>query len=155
MNDIDYRDLCNRIALKVGNHATPHSADVYLKSLYKVILEELKLNKRIYLKGFGYFIVKERKSGERRINDLYNHGQETIVYVPPRLSITFKPSSILDKSINENNFKRITDKGIKRLDKEKKRKRTTTIADILNSANSRKGIGNDNGKTICSENTAD
>ena len=67
-NDISYDDFCNLVANKVPR-STIRSTKRYLKEIYNVILEQLELNKRINIKGFGCFEIKERKSGERVINN--------------------------------------------------------------------------------------
>lgn len=131
MADINYDDLCNLIALEIGNRATPSSVKKCLKATYKVILKQLKLNNRIYFKNFGYFEIKQRKSGERLILDP-NTKEKKLVYVKPKYSISFKPSSIFDKSVNENDFKIITEKGVQRL-KKRKPKISNTV-DLLNTA---------------------
>ena len=143
-NDLPYEDLCNLIAIQIP-HATINSADNYLRALYKVILRQLELHNRICIKGFGVFEIKERKSGERIINNpIINEKQ--IVYVKPKYSISFRASSKFDFSVNENDFKIATDKKIKKYNSEKnksykKRKKTKNIADLLNRAEKRKKKG--------------
>ena len=150
-NDISYDDLCNLIANEVPTHkASPHSAHTYLRALYKVILRQLELNQRITIKNFGTFEIKERKSGERLINNPKNN-QKQIYYVKPRYSISFKASSNFDYSVNENNFIIVSDERNKTLNRESRkvpiRKKTEHITDLLNIANKRKEKGLDeNGK---------
>ena len=142
-NDISYDDLCNLIANEVPTHkASPHSAHTYLRALYKVILRQLELNQRINIKGFGTFEIKERKSGERLINNPKNN-QKQVYYVEPRYSISFKAASNFDYSVNENNFKIVSDKRNATLNRENRkppvRTRTKRITDLINKANKRKG----------------
>lgn len=132
MKDINYNDLCDMIANEVGYGATRESTKRYLKAIYRVILKQLKLKNRIYFKDFGYWEIKQRKSGEREINNPMTN-EKRVVYVKPKYSIFFKPSINFDKSVNENDFKIITDKGIKRLPKNK----PFTTSDLINKANSR------------------
>ena len=142
-NDISYDDLCNLVANEVvSQKATPHSAHTYLRALYKVILRQLELNQRIYLKNFGAFEIKERKSGERLINNPKNNTKQ-IYYIEPRYSISFKPSSNFDFSVNENDFKIVSDGRNATLSRESRkvpqRKKIEKASDLLNIANKRKG----------------
>lgn len=134
MSDISYENLCNLIALEMGGTTTPKSVKKFLRATYIVILNQLKLKHRIYFKGFGYWEIKERKSGEREINDPTNGGKR-LVYVKPKYSIFFKPSVNFDASVNENDFKPTTDRIAKLLKKEKSKE--VTSADLINRANSR------------------
>lgn len=133
MAELKYEDLCNLIALQVGRGASPSSVDRYLRAIYKVILQQLKLNKKIRFKNFGHFEIKKRKSGERLINDP-NTNTKTLRYVKDKYLISFKSSEIFDRSVNDNDFKIITNKGINRLPKREK----MNTADLLNLAFSRK-----------------
>ena len=142
-NDISYDDLCNLIANEISHRsASPNSVNVYLRALYKVILRQLELNQRINIKGFGTFEIKERKSGERLINNPKNN-QKQVYYVEPRYSISFKAASNFDYSVNENNFKIVSDKRNATLNREGRkppvRTRTKRITDLINKANKRKG----------------
>ena len=142
-NDISYDDLCNLIANEVAHgSASPNSVNLYLSALYKVILRQLELNQRINIKGFGTFEIKERKSGERLINNPKNN-QKQVYYVEPRYSISFKAASNFDYSVNENNFKIVSDKRNATLNRESRkppvRTRTKRITDLINKANKRKG----------------
>ena len=140
-NDISYDDLCNLVANEVvSQRATPKSAGMYLRALYKVILRQLELNQRIYIKGFGTFEIKERKSGERLINNPRNNKKQ-IYYVKPRYLISFKAASNFDFSVNENNFKIVSDERNTTLTKESRkvpqRRRIKRALDLLNIANER------------------
>ena len=142
-NDISYDDLCNLIANEVPHKsASPTSVDRYLRALYKIILRQLELNQRINIKGFGTFEIKERKSGERLINNPKNN-QKQVYYVEPRYSISFKAASNFDYSVNENDFKIVSDKRNATLNRENRkvpvRTRTKRITDLINKANKRKG----------------
>lgn len=141
-NDISYDDFCNLVANKV-TRATICSTKKYLKAIYKVILEQLELNQRINIKGFGCFEIKERKSGERVINNPKNNELQ-LVYVKPKYSIFFKASSNFDYSVNENDFKITSDKKLKKNTRRLKVKKKTELVDVINKANKRKGV-NDNG----------
>lgn len=142
-NDISYDDLCNLIANEVPRKsASPTSVSAYLRALYKVILRQLELNQRINIQGFGTFEIKERKSGERLINNPQNN-QKQVYYVEPRYSISFKAASNFDYSVNENNFKIVSDKRNNTLNRENRkpviRSKTKRVTDLINRANKRKG----------------
>lgn len=144
MSDIKFEDLCNLIALKINNNrATPNSVSYYLEATYKVILDQLKLNNRIYIKDFGAFEVRDRKGGERIINNpMINEKQ--LMYVEPKKAITFKPAKKFDLSVNENDFKLVSDIKLKNIGRKHRKKLNSSnkhirnIADLLNKANQRK-----------------
>jgi nucleoid DNA-binding protein len=139
--NIDFDDLCNLIANDVQHKATIESVKRYLRGLYKVILRQLELNQRIYIKGFGTFEIKERKSGERLINNPKNNKKQ-IYYVEPRYFVSFKASSRLDHSINEGNFNLITDSRDATLRKQDRKVpiniHNKTIVDLLKLAEKRR-----------------
>ena len=142
-NDISYDDLCNLIANEIHHgSASPNSVNTYLRALYKVILRQLELNQRINIKGFGTFEIKERKSGERLINNPKNN-QKQVYYVEPRYSISFKAASNFDYSVNENDFKIVYDGKNNALNRENRkpaiRSKTKRVTDLINKANKRKG----------------
>lgn len=140
-NKISHEDLCNMIANNYNGQTSPQVVDKYLRAIYKTILRQLELNQKIYFKNFGTFEVKERKSGERLINNPKKNKME-IFYVKPRLSISFKASSKFDYCVNENNFTLIRGDTTKQYDRQKnkryKYKKYGDIADLLNRANSRR-----------------
>ena len=151
MSDISYDDLCNLIALKAKQYnssATPHSVDYYLKATYKVILDQLKLNNRISIKDFGIFEIKDRKSGERIINNPNKDNEKQLVYVKPRKSITFRAAKKFDVSVNENNFKLASNTKIKNVGRNYRKKLATSkngnrfknVVDLLTIANKRKEV---------------
>ena len=142
-NDISYDDLCNLIANEVPRKsASPTSVSAYLRALYKVILRQLELNQRINIQGFGTFEIKERKSGERLINNPQTN-EKQVYYVEPRYSISFKAASNFDYSVNENDFKIVSDKRNNTLNRENRkpviRSKTKGVTDLINKANKRKG----------------
>ena len=145
MSDIKYEDLCNLIANKV-NGGTPNSVSRYLEATYKVILDQLKLNNRIYLKDFGIFEIRERKSGERLINNPATN-EKQLIYVEPRNCISFKAAKKFDISVNETNFILANDKKVKKVGQEYRKdlyspnKRIKNVADLINKANQRKEKG--------------
>lgn len=148
-NDISYDDLCNLIANEIPRSTSLDSVNMYLRALYKVILRQLELNHRINIKGFGTFEIKERKSGERLINNPKNN-QKQVYYIEPRYSISFKAASNFDYSVNENDFKLISDKKNDTLNRENRKPkhniRSKRIPDLLKIANRNKEKGlNKNG----------
>lgn len=153
--DIAYSDLCDLIAIEMGGKTTKKSVDNYLKAIYKVVLQQLELNKRIYFQGFGYFYIKEREGSYKEIGNLNNNNEKQLFYIKPKNIIKFKPSERFNYCVNENNFK-YTRKGfvpynktIKEKQQEKRDEKELDIADIINLANSRKDT---NGETnVCQE----
>ena len=145
--NLNYQELCELIAINVGgSRASAKSVDKYLKGIYKTILRQLELNKKINFKNFGHFEIKERKGGEREIT-IPSKRQKHITYVEPRFIITFKPSNVFDFCVNENNFKydsrcetRTKIKKYKKRKKERTQKKynARSIYDLLNIANERK-----------------
>lgn len=136
--DLSFNDLCNLVSLEVGeNRSSPESAKRYLIALYKVILNQLKVNKRIYLYGFGFFELYERRSGERLIPDITDEKLEKkLVYVKPRNVVKFRPSQVLDTNVNENDFKlKYSMKEKRKTQKEKTL--GDNVADLLNKAERR------------------
>lgn len=131
--NINYNDLCNLIAQEVG-YTSASSVNRYLKAIYKVILRQLQLNKRISFKDFGYFEIKERKNGERLIYDP-TVNKKKIVYVKPKFSIFFKAYDKFDCSVN-NDFTIVTNKELKAM--KKKDSPMSSVADLLNKANERR-----------------
>ena len=144
---LSYQDLCELIAKNVrGTSASATSVDKYLKGIYKTILRQLELNKKVNFKNFGHFEIKERKGGEREIK-IPSKRHKHITYVEPKFVITFKPSNVFDFCVNENDFKydsRCETKTKKKKYKKRKQERTRkshqvrSIYDLLNIANERK-----------------
>ena len=127
-NKIKYEDLCTLISNEIY-HSSPKSVDKYLKD-------------------FGTIEIKNRKSGSRIINNPNKNNEKQLVYVEPRLSITFKASSVFDHSVNENDFKLSNERKVKVKGKNKRRKHKRTInnyVDLINKANLRKVTNNNNG----------
>jgi len=138
-NDLGLNDLCNLIANEIP-YASPNSAKKYLKAIYKVILEQLRINKRISIYGFGIFEIFERKSGERLIPDINDTSKTKLVYIKPRNSIRFKPSQVFDTNVNENNFKLKMSMQNKIKEKKKRSKDFgQSIVDLMNQAERRSG----------------
>ena len=100
--DLTIDQLCNLVALE--SKFTPRTIRTILDSLYKVILKQLELNKRIYFMDFGAFELYERPSGDKKMGDFENGGT-VIRYIAPRNRVWFKSSDALDRAINEGEFK--------------------------------------------------
>ncbi len=98
-NDLRTDDFYNLIAKKVGQNATPNLAKKYLKALYEVILDELKLNGRISIFRFGIFEIKQVGGYDKKINL-----DGVIRYVQPKEKITFRPSDTFNKAVNECDY---------------------------------------------------
>lgn len=133
---MDKSTLLNAIALKVGNNSSPERVQEYLNAIYDVILSELELNGEITFMNFGKFVAKERKSGVREVSDVNNPTQKTLIHVEARTNVSFSPSERFTFNIN-NGYKRHSNKNMNR-SKEQSKKRSTTVADLLNKARSRK-----------------
>lgn len=124
-------------------YPTEKAAKRYYRALYKVILRQLEINQSIYIKDFGTFEVKERKSGERLINNPANN-ETYVTYVKPRISISFRPAEKFDFCVNEGNFKLISSASLKKNKRNKRKpyklkyKKKATFVDLLNLANERK-----------------
>lgn len=101
-NDIKYADLLNLIAKEVRGNSTPDMARKYLEAIIRVIMAELKLNGRIYFNKFGAFETFETGGGDKRMGN--PEGGTVIRYIHPKTKIRFKPSSVIEKCINEYNF---------------------------------------------------
>lgn len=127
---VSFDDICNLISNEV-DMSTPFSVQRYLKGTLKVILRQLELHKQIYLKDFGTFEIRERKSGERLVYNP-NTQRSEVVYVKPKYVVTFRPSSKLDYMINENNFKILDPR--KNLKYNKRSNRINTTSKLLNRA---------------------
>lgn len=92
-------DLCNLIALECD--LSPNTIKKVLEAIYKVILQQLKINNRISFYKFGCFETYERPSGDRKMGDLENGGVK-ICYIPPKTKISFTPYEAFEKTVNED-----------------------------------------------------
>lgn len=140
-SDLGLNDFCNLVANEITS-ASPKSVKRYLVAIYKVILEQLRINKRVSIYGFGVFEIFERKSGERLITDFNDTTKKKLVYIKPRNSIRFRPSQVFDTNVNENNFK--FSLSMQKKLKEKKVKRRNRdfdehVVDLINVAERRSG----------------
>lgn len=107
MKKIKTNDLIELISdVSIGKHSDRSIREI-LEGLYDVILMYLEINGEIDIEDFGKFMVSERKSGTRVINDLNNPGFKKLRYVKPKLNITFKANRTFDVSVNEGDFKRL------------------------------------------------
>ena len=101
MSDLKIEQLCNLVALECK--LSPKTVRTVLDALYKVILKQLELNKRIYFNNFGAFELKERPSGDKAMGT-FIQGETVVRYIEARNKILFKPSDALDRAINEGEF---------------------------------------------------
>ena len=76
----------------------------------------------------------------RLINNPQNN-EKQLYYVEPRYSISFKAASNFDYSVNENNFKLISDAKNAELNRKNRKafNKTKRTIDLINKANKRKG----------------
>lgn len=135
-NDLGLNDFCNLVANET--RTSPEAVKKYLIAIYKVILEQLRINKRVLIYGFGVFEIFERKSGERLIPDINDVTKKKLVYIKPRNSIRFKPSQVFDTNVNENNFN-FKMSMQKKLKEKKKKDFNETVIDLINIAERRSG----------------
>lgn len=119
--DIKINDLLNLIANEVGGNATPNMVKKYLNATEKVILKELKLNKRINFYEFGAFEVIDVGGYDRKIGNLHSGYGTTIKYIKPKTKIKFIPSSTFNKIVNEYDYE-IPDSKKRKSKKEKRNK---------------------------------
>lgn len=101
--DLKLNDLLNLVANEVGGSSTPAMARRYLNALKKVLLEELKLNKKVYLHEFGWFEIKDYGGFDTKMGDPVNGGS-VIKYIKPREHVTFRESDVLFRIVNENDY---------------------------------------------------
>ena len=77
-------DIVNNVAAKTG---LPKSVDqVAVEALFDAMKSALQRGQRIELRGFGVFVVKQRKRGVGR-----NPRTGQAACIPPGRSIRFKP----------------------------------------------------------------
>lgn len=120
--DIRLNDLLNLVANEVGGHSNPNIARKYLEALERVILKELKLNKRINLYEFGTFEVFRIGGYDKKMGDLSSGYGTIIKYIQPKDKLKFTPSKKIEKIINEYDYE-VPDKKPKK----KKEKKTKTV----------------------------
>lgn len=135
-NDIRNSDLLILISQEVGGNATPEVARRYLSATYKVILAELKLNKRIFLKNFGAFETFETGGGDKKMG--VPTGGTMIRYIHPRTKVKFKPSAVFERYINQDDYKIPPNKRnkkpkaqVKMEHNERRRKPQPTVEDLV------------------------
>lgn len=96
--------FCELVAVEVGKGASPSSVKKYMIGMYKVILQQLKINRKVHIPNFGTFKVEQREARTMKVGDPVNGGIKYI-NVKPKFKVIFIPSGILDSNINKNNFK--------------------------------------------------
>ena len=78
-----------------------------------------------------------------RVNLNKDSNEKQVYYVEPRYLISFKADSNFDYSVNENDFKIVSDKRNNTLNRENRkpviRSKTKRVTDLINKANKRKG----------------
>jgi DNA-binding protein HU-beta len=93
-------DIINAVSTKTGMH----KVDVItcLDAILNEIKESLAEDKNVYLRGFGSFVIKTRKSKIGR-----NIRLQTSVIIPEKRIITLKASPELIESINKTSTKQL------------------------------------------------
>jgi len=101
------------ISDRVSGNSSPEMARKYWNAFYDVLLQELHYNGYISIYEFGKFEAYEHGGFDRMVTDFQNGGTKR-TYVPLVDKLKFEPSSVLLKSMNENNYERTTQKRRKR-----------------------------------------
>ena len=84
-------DIVNRVSEKSGLNKA--KADLAVEALLKAMKEALLRGERIELRGFGVFVVKNRKTGPGR-----NPRTGEVVAIAPGKTVRFKPGLELKAS---------------------------------------------------------
>ncbi|MDZ7369724.1 MAG: HU family DNA-binding protein [candidate division KSB1 bacterium] len=87
-------DIVERIAEGVG--LTKLETQAVIDGFLAIVKYALQKHQRVDLRGFGNFVVIQRKARVAR-----NPGTNEEVRVPPRYAVVFKPSQELKKLINK------------------------------------------------------
>ena len=87
-------DIVNRVSQMSG--LNKFKADVAVDSLLKAMKDALLRGERIELRGFGVFVVKNRKTGPGR-----NPRTGEVVAIKPGKTVRFKPGLDLKASNNK------------------------------------------------------
>ena len=94
-----YQELCKTLAWRIGNNATEKSADKYLQTLYKIMLEQLELNGEFVITDFGKFYL-EHLDGSEMIAT--GKGKEKkYIYASDRDVIKFTPFKGFKEEVNK------------------------------------------------------
>lgn len=92
-------DFVETITQKIGE-AHPHISQGEVEKILGIFLDkfvkDLMAGHRIELRGLGVFATKMRKARTAR-----NPKTKEAISVPPRRVITFKPSKVLKRTLNE------------------------------------------------------
>ena len=87
-------DLIEKISLMTA--FTKKESSEIVERLFDVVKTTLEAGENIKIAGFGNFEVKEKAARNGR-----NPQTGEIIEITPRKVLTFKPSQVLKKSINE------------------------------------------------------
>ncbi|HIA28997.1 MAG TPA: integration host factor subunit beta [Candidatus Marinimicrobia bacterium] len=87
-------DIINNVSAATG--LTKVETEAVLDGVMTTIIDSLKRNERVELRGFGTFGVKRRDPRKAR-----NPGTGETVYLPERCVPTFKPSSVMRRVVND------------------------------------------------------
>jgi nucleoid DNA-binding protein len=88
-------DIINTVSANTG--LSKVETEAVLEGVLNSICESLKKGERVDLRGFGSFIVKERKAREAR-----NPSTNEIVKLNHRYIPSFKVSKLLKESVNNS-----------------------------------------------------
>jgi len=88
---------------EVGNKTTNSTMRKYFKGFKNMILRQLKLNGEIYIQDIGTLYLREFGGEIRNMGDPLNGGTVKR-FIAPRYQIGFRPSAMLERAVNENDF---------------------------------------------------
>jgi len=87
-------DIVEKICLMTG--FTKKESSEIMERVFDVVKSTLEAGENIKITGFGNFVVKEKAARRGR-----NPQTGEVVEITQRRVLTFKPSQVLKKSINE------------------------------------------------------
>ena len=90
------KDIVNSIYMQIG--FSKKILDLILEDFLKIIIDNLKKNKKIKISNFGTFEIRFKKKREAR-----NPKPKEIKVISARNVVLFKPSKDFKKYINMNN----------------------------------------------------
>jgi integration host factor subunit alpha len=80
----------------IATYLTKKEAAVVVESVFDLVKSTLEAGENIKIAGFGNFEVKEKAARRGR-----NPQTGEVIEITPRRVLTFKPSQVLKKSLNE------------------------------------------------------
>lgn len=121
-----YDNLCERLAVVIGNGSTKSSVNNYFRGFYRLMLEQLKINGVFKIPKFGVFTLHQSKEREMVSSD--SNDEKQYIYVPSKYYVTFTPSKYLERSLNSG-FK-IVDKAEDLANKKVRKSRSASVTEV-------------------------